>query len=45
MPGSGATINLTVNAGLGSNGATIAQDIIKTLKTYERANGAIWVAA
>jgi hypothetical protein len=45
MPGSGATINVTVNAGLGSNGANIAQEIVKTLKTYERANGAIWVAA
>jgi hypothetical protein len=43
--GGGATVNITVNAGLGTNGATIAQDIIKTIKQYERTNGAVWLGA
>jgi hypothetical protein len=43
--GGGATVNITVNAGLGTNGATVAQDIIKTIKQYERTNGAVWLGA
>lgn len=43
--GGGATINLTVNAGLGTNGASIGKDIINTIKTYERTNGAVWLSA
>jgi hypothetical protein len=45
MGGGGATINLTINAGLGTNGASIGKDIINTIKTYERTNGAVWLSA
>lgn len=37
--------NVTVNAGLGTSGATVAQEIVSTLKQYERTNGAVWVSA
>jgi len=37
--GSGSTINLTVNAGLGTDGAAVGQQIVNLLKRYQRANG------
>lgn len=40
-----ANINVTVNAGLGTNGSSVAQEIVSTLKQYERANGAVWMSA
>ena len=43
--GSGTTINLTVNAGLGTDGNMVARDIVTALKRYERTNGAVWVSA
>lgn len=40
-----AQINVTVNAGMGADGANIAKTLISTLKQYERTNGAVWVSA
>ena len=37
--GSGASINLTVNAGLGTDGAAVGQQIVNMLKQYQRTNG------
>jgi SLT domain-containing protein len=37
--GSGASINLTVHAGLGTDGAAVGQQIVNLLKTYQRTNG------
>ena len=39
MSGSGSTINLTVNAGLGTDGAAVGQQIVNMLKQYQRTNG------
>lgn len=41
----GPTYNVTVNAGMGTNGTSVAQEIINTVKAYERNNGAVWTAA
>lgn len=43
--GVGTTINLTVNAGLGTSGAEVGRQIVDALKAYERRNGAVYVAA
>jgi len=43
--GSGATINLTVNAGMGANGTTIGKDIVDAIKKYERTSGPVFVSA
>ena len=40
-----AGINITVNAGIGTDGKSVAQSIIDEIKRYERANGAVWTAA
>jgi len=40
-----AGINITVNAGMGTDGKSVAQSIIDEIKRYERANGAVWTAA
>lgn len=37
----GTTINLTVNAGLGTNGQQVGAEIISALKNWQRSNGAI----
>ena len=37
--GGGNTIHLTVNAGLGTDGAAVGQQIVNLLKTYQRTNG------
>jgi hypothetical protein len=41
----GTTINLTVNAGMGTQGAEVGRQIVDALKAYERRNGAVYVAA
>jgi hypothetical protein len=43
--GSGATINLTVNAGMGANGTTIGKDIVDAIKKYERTSGPVFKSA
>jgi len=42
---SGTTINLTVNAGMGTNGAEVGRQIVDALKAYERRNGAVYASA
>ena len=37
--------NVTVNAGLGTDGSSVGQTIVQMLKQYERNNGAVWVSA
>ena len=37
----GTTINVTVNAGMGANGADIGKQVVDALRQYERYNGAI----
>jgi hypothetical protein len=39
--GIGTTINLTVNAGMGTQGAEVGRQIVDALKSYERLNGPI----
>ena len=41
----GAVINVTVNAGMGANGATIGRDIVDAIKKYERVSGPVFVSA
>ena len=41
----GTTINLTVNAGMGTSGAEVGRQIVDALKAYERRNGSVYVAA
>jgi len=43
--GMGTTINLTVNAGMGTQGAEVGRQIVDALKAYERRNGSVYVAA
>jgi hypothetical protein len=38
----GSTYNITVNAGVGADGASIGNAVIKAIKTYERVNGKGW---
>jgi hypothetical protein len=40
-----AGINITVHAGMGTDGKSVAQSIIDEIKRYERANGAVWTPA
>jgi hypothetical protein len=39
------TYNVTVNAGMGTDGTSVGQTIVQLLKQYERNNGAVWTAA
>lgn len=39
--GGGQTINLTVNAGMGTDGAEVGRQIVDALKQYERRNGPV----
>ena len=41
----GTTINITVNAGIGTNGADVGRDIVEQIKIFERRNGAVFVGA
>jgi hypothetical protein len=43
--GSSTVVNNYISAGMGADGATIGQEIVSTLKQYERLNGAVWVSA
>jgi len=38
---SGMTVNVTVNAGMGSDAATIGDEIVNVLQRYNRRNGAL----
>ena len=39
--GIGTTINLTVNAGMGTDGAAVGEQIVSALRQYQRRNGAL----
>jgi hypothetical protein len=43
--GGGAPIYLTVNAGMGTQGAEVGRQIVDALKAYERRNGSVYVSA
>jgi hypothetical protein len=41
----GNTYNVTVNAGMGSNGAQIGREIVDAIKKFERASGPVFASA
>jgi TP901 family phage tail tape measure protein len=41
----GATINVTINAGMGANGQQLGQQIVEEIKRFERSNGPQFVSA
>lgn len=43
--GQGANITISVNAGLGANGAQIGAEIVSAIKKYERASGPVFAKA
>jgi len=43
--GGGARINITVNAGMGANGAQIGEQIVTAIKRYERTSGPVFARA
>lgn len=45
LMGSGTTINVTVNAGFGTDGADVGRQLVDALKKYERRNGPVYVSA
>ena len=43
--GGGAKISITVNAGMGANGAQIGQEIVSHIKRFERTSGPVFASA
>jgi hypothetical protein len=43
--GGGPTYNITVNAGMGTNGAQLGQEIVNAIKRYERTSGPVFASA
>ena len=43
--GMGNTINLTINAGMGADGASIGREIVDIIKRYERVSGPVFASA
>ncbi len=41
----GTTINITVHAGIGTNGADVGRDIVEQIKIFERRNGPVFAGA
>jgi len=41
----GSTINITVNAGMGTNGARVGEEIVSAIKRYERSSGPVFARA
>jgi len=41
----GATYNITVNAGMGTDGAKLGEDIVRAIRKYERVSGPVFVGA
>lgn len=41
----GSSINITVNAGMGANGAQIGEQIVSAIKRYERTSGPVFASA
>jgi hypothetical protein len=42
---SASTINVTVNAGIGTDGASVGREIVTAIKKYERASGRVFAQA
>jgi hypothetical protein len=40
--GGGRAVNVTVNAGMGANGAQIGREVVEAIRQYERAAGSGW---
>ena len=43
--GGGATVNITVNAGMGTDGAAVGEQIVNAIRRYERTSGAVFARA
>jgi hypothetical protein len=43
--GMGTTINLTVNAGMGTNGAQVGKEIVDAIKKFEKTSGPVFASA
>jgi hypothetical protein len=43
--GGGAVYNVTVNAGIGTDGVSVGREIVKAIKRYERASGPVFAGA
>jgi len=43
--GMGNTYNITVNAGMGSDGGRVGEEIVKAIKRYERTSGPVFASA
>jgi len=41
--GMGGTYNITVNAGIGTNGAQVGREIVEAIRKYERSSGQVFV--
>jgi hypothetical protein len=41
----GSTVNITVNAGMGTNGARVGEEIVTAIKRYERSSGPVFARA
>jgi hypothetical protein len=41
----GNTYNITVNAGMGTNGAQLGAEIVSAIKRYERTSGPVFAKA
>lgn len=41
----GTTINITVNAGMGTNGAQVGREIVDAIKKFERTSGPVFASA
>jgi hypothetical protein len=42
---SGANITINVNAGMGTNGAKLGEEIVSAIKRYERTSGPVFAKA
>jgi hypothetical protein len=41
----GATYNITVNAGIGTNGSQVGKEIVDAIKRFERSSGPVFASA
>jgi hypothetical protein len=41
----GTTYNITVNAGIGTNGAQVGREIVDAIKKFERTSGPVFASA
>ena len=41
----GSVYNVTINAGMGTDGVSVGREIVKAIKRYERASGPVFAGA